>query len=67
MSDINEASKLYTHAAECHEATAKLHRDAASCYDHNEMTDAKDCSKHAMDSCNTAQKDSVAACDSSDK
>jgi hypothetical protein len=67
MSDINEASKLHTQAAKDHEATAKLHRSAADCHNQNKMADAKDSSKSAMECCNTAQKNSTAACGCSAK
>lgn len=67
MSDINEASKLHTQAAKDHDATAKLHRNAADCHNQNKMADAKDSSKSAMECCNTAQKNSAAACGCSAK
>ncbi len=67
MSDINEASKLHTQAADDHEATAKHHRNAADCHDQNKVSDAKDSSKSAMDCCNTAQKNSTVACGCSAK
>jgi hypothetical protein len=65
MSDINDASKLHSQAADDHEATAKCHRDAAACHDNNQLDEAKTCAKNAMDCCNGAQEKSTTACDCS--
>jgi hypothetical protein len=62
MSNSNEASGLHKQAASEHEATAKHHRKAAECHDHNKLSEAKDSSKSAMDCCNTAQKHTATAC-----
>ena len=67
MSDIKEASGLHKQAASDHEAAAKHHRKAAECHDQNKLSDAKGSSKSAMDCCNTAQKNSATACESSAK
>lgn len=67
MTQTNEASTLHKQAASDHEAAAKHHHEAAECHDHNNMSDAKSSSKSAMDCCNTAQKNTKAACDCSDK
>jgi hypothetical protein len=67
MSNTNEASGLHTQAASAHEEAAKQHHHAASCHDQNKMSDAKDSSKSAMECCNTAQKQSIAACGCSAK
>jgi hypothetical protein len=67
MSDINEASKLHTQAADDHESTAKHHRNAADCHDKNKVSEAKDCSKSAMENSNTAQKNTTSACGCSAK
>ncbi|NOT14638.1 MAG: hypothetical protein HOP21_03465 [Methylotenera sp.] len=48
MSDINEASKLHTQAADDHEATAKHHRSAANCHDKNMTSNAKDIAKKGV-------------------
>ena len=67
MSNTNEASGLHKKAASDHEAAAKHHRKAAECHDQNKLSDAKGSSKSAMDCCNTAQKNSATACESSAK
>ena len=67
MSKTNEASGLHKHAASDHEAAAKHHRHAAECHDQNKVSDAKASSKSAMECCDTAQKNSVAACGCSAK
>jgi hypothetical protein len=67
MTQTNEASTLHKKAASEHEAAAKHHHKAAECHDHNKTSDAKISSKSAMDCCNTAQKNTKAACDCSDK
>lgn len=63
----NPSSALHTKAAHEHEATAKLHHNAAEHHDHNKIADAKTCSKNAMDACNNAQKHSASACASTAK
>lgn len=67
MTQTNEASALHKKAASDHEAAAKHHHKAAECHDHNKTSDAKASSKSAMDCCNTAQKNTKAACDCSEK
>ena len=67
MSNTNKASDLHNQAASDHETTAKHHRKAAECHDQNKISDAKGSSKSAMDACNTAQKHSATACESSAK
>ena len=67
MTQTNEASTLHKKAASEHEAAAKHHHKAAECHDNNKTGDAKISSKSAMDCCNTAQKNTKAACDCSDK
>ena len=67
MTQANEASTLHKQAAGDHEAAAKHHHMAAESHDHNKVSDAKTSSKSAMDCCNTAQKNTKAACDSSNK
>jgi hypothetical protein len=67
MTQTNEASTLHKKAASDHEAAAKHHHKAAENHDHNKMGDAKTSSKSAMECCNTAQKNSKAACDATEK
>jgi len=67
MSEINEASKLHSQAADDHESTAKHHRNAADCHDKNKISEAKDCSKNAMENSNNAQKTTTTACGCSSK
>ena len=67
MSNTNEASGLHKQAAIDHEEAAKHHRKAAECHDQNKLSDAKSSSKSAMDACNTAQKHTAKACESSAK
>lgn len=67
MTETNEASVLHKKAASDHEAAAKHHHKAAEYHDNNKLSDAKISSKSAMDCCNTAQKNTKAACDYSDK
>lgn len=67
MTQTNEASTLHKKAASDHEAAAKHHLKAAECHDQNKMSDAKISSKSALDCCNTAQKNTIAAHDCSDK
>jgi len=66
MQHPNDASALHKKAASDHAAAAKHHIKAAESHDHNKVSDAKASAKSAMDCCNTAQKTSKAACDSSD-
>jgi hypothetical protein len=67
MLNTKDASGLHKQAASAHEEAAKQHAHAASCHDQNKISDAKDSSKNAMECCNTAQKQSVAACGCSAK
>lgn len=67
MSQTTEASTLHKKAASDHEAAAKHHHTAAEQHDQNKMSDAKTSAISAMDCCNTAQKNTKAACDSSAK
>ena len=67
MPHTNEASALHKQAACDHEAAAKHHHKAADCHAQNNVSDAKTSSKSAMDCCNTAQKQTKAACDCSAK
>jgi hypothetical protein len=67
MTQANEASTLHKKAASDHEAAAKHHHMAAASHDHNKLSDAKTSSNSAMDCCNTAQKNTKVACDSSNK
>jgi hypothetical protein len=67
MSSSNEASGLHTQAATDHEAAAQHHRKAAACHDQSKLADAKGSAKNAMDCCNTAQKNTAAACACSSK
>jgi hypothetical protein len=67
MSHTNEASTLHKQAASDHEAAAKHHHKAAECHDQNKVSDAKTSATSAMDCCNTAQKNTKAACDCSAK
>jgi hypothetical protein len=67
MPNTNEASFLHKKAASDHHEAAKHHLKAADCHDHNKVGDAKSSSKTAMDCCNTAQKNTKAACDCSAK
>jgi hypothetical protein len=67
MLHTNDASALHKQAASDHSEAAKHHLKAADCHDHNKVDDAKTSSKSAMDCCNTAQKNTKAACDCSSK
>jgi hypothetical protein len=67
MPHTNETSALHKKAASEHEATAKHHHNAADSHDQNKVSDAKASAKSAMDCCNTAQKHTKSACDSSAK
>ena len=67
MSQNIDASVLHNKAASDHEAAAKHHHQAAACHDQNKVSDAKTSSKSAMDCCNSAQKQTKAACGCSAK
>lgn len=67
MNKIHDASALHKQAAEDHQAAAEYHEKAAHCHAENQMDDAKASSKMAMQCCNTAQKNTQAACDCSAK
>jgi len=61
----NSSSFLHIQAANDHESAARFHRNAAEFHDKDYVVEAKSHSKSAMDSCSTAHKKSVSACESS--
>jgi len=61
----NSSSFLHTQAANDHESAARFHRNAAEFHDKANVVEAKSHAKSAMDSCSTAHKKSVSACESS--
>jgi hypothetical protein len=61
----NSSSFLHTQAANDHESAARFHRNAAEFHDKDNVVEAKSHAKSAMDSCSTAHKKSVSACESS--
>ncbi|MFN5542022.1 MAG: hypothetical protein ACK45Y_14240 [Betaproteobacteria bacterium] len=67
MSSSNESSGLHKIAATDHQAAAEQHLKAAAFHDENKSSEAQGCAKRAMDSCNTAQKKSATACESTAK
>lgn len=67
MKKIHDANALHKQAAEDHQAAAEHHQKAAQCHAENLLTDAKASAKMAMECCNTAQKNTQAACDCSAK
>jgi hypothetical protein len=62
MPNSKDASGLHKQAANDHQEAAKNHLKAAECHDKNNLSDAKDSSKSAMNCCNTAHKSTEAAC-----
>jgi hypothetical protein len=63
MSDArNSASTHHKQAATDHETAARQHRKAAEHHDKNMLFDAKHSSASALECCDKAQKQSVAAC-----
>lgn len=59
------ASTQHKRAATDHETAARQHRQAAEHHDQNKSHAARIASKSAMECCDNAQKQSIAACASS--
>ena len=64
---LTMSSVLDKRAANVHEAAAKRRCDAVELHDMNKLSDAKDCSKSAMESSTTAHDRSAKACQHSSK
>lgn len=67
MTTINEASGLHQQAASVHEAAAKHHKNAMQSHDSNNLPEAQDHAKKALDTCHAARRKSETACACSSK